>query len=249
MRFEDHLEGVKREIARFAAVVDKADMGAPVPGCPDFDIAKLVGHMGHVHRWVTHIISSDAQAPVGYASVTFPKPEDPAELGAWLAAGAAPLLSQLGGDPDAPVWGFGGNSRRWWARRMLHETTVHRSDAERAIGLEPEIDPEVAVDGVDEFLHLVTVIMGRRGLSDNLKGAGETLHLHATDAPGEWTITLGPDGMTWERGHSKATTAIRGAAADLLLLMYSRYRASDEERFETFGDLALAERWAGNTAV
>jgi hypothetical protein len=30
---------------------------------------------------------------------------------------------------------------------MLHETTVHRADAELALGVEPVISPAVAVDG------------------------------------------------------------------------------------------------------
>lgn len=249
MEHEEYLALLGPEIARFASVAEKADMAAPVPGCPEWTFADLAGHMGHVHRWVTHIISTNAQKWVGFASVEVARPEDPADLPAWLAEGAGPLLEALSGDPDAEVWGFGGNSRRWWARRMLHETTVHRADAERTLGLEPEIDAEVAVDGVDEFLHLVTVIMAMRGLTENLAGHGETLHLHATDAPGEWTITLGPEGMTWERGHSKATAAVRGRAADLLLLMFNRHRVQDEERFELFGDLGLAERWAQHTAI
>ena len=37
--------------------------------------------------------------------------------------------------------------------------------------------------------------------------------------------------------------------ADLLLLMYNRHRVQDEERFEVFGDLGLAERWALHTTI
>jgi uncharacterized protein (TIGR03083 family) len=249
MRHEEHVTLLGPEIARFVAVAEKADMAAPVPGCPEWDLAGLVRHMGHVHRWVTHIIESNAQSWVGFASVDIPKPEDPADLPAWLAAGAGPLLEALSGDPDAPVWGFGGNSRRWWSRRMLHETTVHRADAERTLGLEPEVDPDVAVDGIDEFLDLVNVISGLRNEPLRLAGSGETLHLHATDAPGEWTITFGPEGMTWERGHSKASTAVRGKVADLFLLMFNRHRVQDEERFQVFGDLGLAARWATNCVI
>lgn len=249
MELADHLAILGPEIERFAGIVKGMDMTAPVPGCPEWDLAALIGHIGHVHRWVHHILATSAQEPVPWTSVTYDKPEDPDALPEWLAAGAGPLLAELSGDPDAPVWGFGGNHRRWWARRMLHETSMHRADAELTLGLEPVRDPDVCVDGVDEFLHLVEVVMARRGQSANLRGQGESLHLHAVDAPGEWTITLGPDGMTWDRGHTKATTAIRGYSVDLLLLMYGRRKVGDLERFETFGDLAVAERWAANTQV
>jgi uncharacterized protein (TIGR03083 family) len=249
MRYEDHLAVLAPEITRFASVVRGMDMTAPVPGCPEWNLAALIEHTGHVHRWVTHILATGAQAPVPWTSVEYDKPEDPDELPAWLGAGGPPLLAELGKDPDAPVWGFGGNDRRWWVRRMLHETSVHRADAELTLGLEPVRDPDVAVDGVDEFLHLVEVVMARREQAGNLTGSGESLHLHAVDAPGEWTITLGADAMSWERGHSKATTAVRGCATDLLLLMYNRRHATDVERFETFGDLGVAERWSANTKI
>ena len=145
MKYEDHLAVLGPEIARFAAVVKGMDMSAPVPGCPDWDLAALIGHMGHVHRWVHHIVSSGAQEPVGFMAVKFPRPDDPADLPAWLAEGGPLLVEELSGDPDAPVWGFGGNSRRWWARRMLHEASVHRADAELTLGLEPVRDRKSVV--------------------------------------------------------------------------------------------------------
>ncbi len=38
-------------------------------------------------------------------------------------------------------------------RRVTQETAVHRVDAERAAGRDHRIDPELAADGVDEFLY------------------------------------------------------------------------------------------------
>ncbi|SCK59943.1 TIGR03083 family protein [Streptomyces sp. SceaMP-e96] len=56
-------------------------------------------------------------------------------------------------DPDAPMWAWGVDQHaRFWMRRMLFETLVHRTDAERAVGRRPVIDPALATDGVDEFL-------------------------------------------------------------------------------------------------
>jgi hypothetical protein len=80
-------------------------------------------------------------------------------------------------------------------------------------------------------------------------GTGETVHMHATDADGagEWMITMRPDDWTWERGHGKGTAAARGAAADLLLLVYGRLPA-DCGRFELFGDTALPARWVAKSA-
>ncbi len=165
---------------------------------------------------------------------------------AWLAGGAPPLLAALAaGDPASAVWGWGGDTRAWWARRLLHETTLHRADAEMAIGCEPEIAADVALDGIDEFLDNLPAVHGCE--ETTLHGSGETLHLHATDAPGEWTITLTPTGFTWERGHSKASVAVRGTVADLLLVVYGRRRVVDEERYQVFGDTELWARWVANS--
>jgi hypothetical protein len=76
---------------------------------------------------------------------------------------------------------------------------------------------------------------------------GDSLHLHATDAPGEWTITLTEDGYSWSGGHTKATVAVRGAAADLYLLLWNRRPPADAERFEIFGDAALMDAWLAAT--
>jgi uncharacterized protein (TIGR03083 family) len=249
MRHEEYIAATGPEIERFATLLEGKDLSAPVPGCPDWDLARLIGHTGVVHRWATRILETEAQEPIGFKAIAATVPTESAELPAWLAAGAAPLLAALDGDPDTSLWGWGGDTRGWWARRMLHETTVHRADAEMAIGCEPEVVAEVAVDGVDEFLANLPALTARKESGRDLSGSGETLHLHATDAPGEWTITLTPAGFTWERGHSKATVALRGSAVDLLLFVYGRRRALDGERYQTFGDTELLARWTANTAV
>lgn len=249
MEHEDYIAAIGPEIERFAALLEGKDLSAPVPGCPEWDLARLIGHTGVVHRWVVEIVETGATEPPGFRDIADAVPKDPADLPAWLAAGAEPLLAALAGDPETPVWGWGGSTRGWWARRMLHETTVHRVDAEMAIGCEPEVAASVAIDGVDEFLANLPALTARKDSGKDLRGSGETIHLHATDAPGEWTITLTPEGFTWERGHSKATVAVRGSAVDLLLLVYGRRRAVDEERYQTFGDAEVLARWVANTAV
>jgi uncharacterized protein (TIGR03083 family) len=246
----DHAEyvaGTSEEIVRFAGLVANADLDAPVPSCPDWDLAKLTTHAGSVHRWVTRIIDTRATARLSPREVELGLPTQRTGLPAWLAAGASPLRAAIASDPSTPAWTWApGGTVGWWARRMLHETTVHRIDVELSLGLEPEVAPRVAVDGVEEFLTNLPAFAG-----DNIKGlpVGDSLHLHATDAPGEWTIRVTDDGFSWHPEHAKAAVAVRGSATDLLLLMYGRRRPLDTERFETFGDLAVAERWAAATAL
>jgi uncharacterized protein (TIGR03083 family) len=246
----EHAEYVTRtseEIVRFAGLVANANLDAPVPSCPEWDLGKLTRHCGSIHRWVAHIVSSRATERIASRDVELALPASRTGLPAWLAAGASPLRAALATDPAVRVWTWGpGGTVGWWARRMLHETTVHRTDAQLALGLEPEIDPVAAADGIEEFLANLPAFA-----LDNIKGltSGESLHFHATDSPGEWTIQLTGDGFTWAAEHGKATVAVRGRIADLLLLCYGRRRAHDGDRFETFGDLAVAERWFAATQL
>ena len=106
----------------------------------------------------------------------------------------------------------------------------------------------VAADGIEEFL---ANLPSARRPSEHLASlpAGASLHLHATDADGEWLIRFAGDGgVEWSRGHAKATTAVRGPVAELLLFTYGRVPGTDP-RLTVFGDPALLEAWQEKTAL
>jgi uncharacterized protein (TIGR03083 family) len=237
------------EIARMAALVSAADPAAPVPTCPSWTVAKLVKHTGIVHRWATHIVSTRSSERVDQRDLEVGLPASEAAYADWLAAGAAPLLSALrSAGPDTAVWAWGTEQRSgWWARRMLHETTVHRADAEFAAGVSPDIDPVVAADGIDEFLANLPAARRPREHLGSLP-AGESLHLHATDFDGEWLIGFADGTVTWSRGHAKASAAVRGPVGLLLLFTYGRVPGSDS-RLTVFGDSALLVAWQEKTAL
>jgi uncharacterized protein (TIGR03083 family) len=234
------------EIGSLARAVGGApDIAADVPACPGWTVADLAAHTGNVHRWATAIVAARADA-----NQPFPAVESPWSSAdgwaTWLESGALPLLETLrSAGPSTPVWTWGpGRTSGWWARRMLHETAVHRADAQLALGIEPVIDPATAADGIDEFLdNLPTARRAARNLGS--LPAGASVHLHATDSDGEWVIRFGGDGpgtVSWTRGHEKATAAVRGPVAGLLLFTYGRLPAADP-RLAVFGDESLLELW------
>ncbi|WP_436772892.1 maleylpyruvate isomerase family mycothiol-dependent enzyme [Yinghuangia sp. YIM S09857] len=249
----DHDEYCDRFVAeadRFAAVLAGADLTTEVPTCPGWTLAKLVKHAGIAHAWsAANVRAGAAPGPVPARSLDLGLPDDPSGLPEWLAAGARRSAAYLkASGPDAPAWTFGPEPHaRFWGRRMLHETTVHRVDAELALGFEPVVDPEVAVDCIDELL---TVIPGA-GTSprDFPGGTGETLHIHTSGGPraGEWTITLSPDGYTWTRGHAKGDAALRGDAVAVMLVLHRRRELPDG--VEVFGDDSVLTRWLAATAL
>jgi uncharacterized protein (TIGR03083 family) len=209
----------------------------PVPACPDWDLAALQEHMGQIHRWADLILTTRPE--------TRPRRErTPLEPGAdrhaFVAEGAAGLRARfLAEDLDAPVWTFvGPRPARWWLRRQTQETTLHALDAIDAVGEgDFTVSPELAVDGIDELFEVfVPVLLDTAGFA----GAGETLHLHATDAEGEWLVRFGADAVTVTREHAKGDVAARGPASDLLLFLWGRVRPDD---LEVFGDTELLARW------
>ena len=254
MRVPDHewyCAGAEAEIALMASAVSGADLSGTVPTCPGWTMGRLVAHIGVVHRWATQIVATRATAPVDRRDLDTGFPDEDSGWAAWLAAGAAPLTAALrSAGPDAPVWTWGSAGRSgWWARRMLHETTVHRADAETALGAVPAVDPAVAADGIDEFLANLPFARRPREHLGSLP-AGESLHLHATDSDGEWLIRFpGPDGgIKWSRGHAKASAAVRGPVSVLLLFTYGRVPGSDP-RLTVFGEQSLLDAWQQKTAL
>lgn len=232
-----------------AAVVSGADPATPVPTCPPWSVARLVKHTGVVHRWVTHMVTARSGERVDRRDVEAGLPADEAAYPAWLAAGAAPLMVALrSAGPGAGVWTWGAEQRSsWWARRMLHETTVHRTDAELALGIEPVVDPVVAADGIEELLTNLPAAP-RPGEHLAELPQGESLHLHATDSEGEWVIRFTDGTVTWSRGHEKATTAVRGPVGLLLGVGYGRVPGSDP-RLAVSGDPSLVDVWQQKTAT
>jgi uncharacterized protein (TIGR03083 family) len=210
----------------------------PVPTCPGWTVEQLLGHVGRVHRRAASYLTTGSVTDIE------PAPEGGAVVD-WTRAGAAGLVAVLEarlGD-DAPVASWAGTRPAgFWHRRMAIETVVHRCDAQAAAGDIGPIDTALAVDGVDE---LFDVVLPFRPPTD-LDADGETIHLHATDpgldehGAGEWLLTLSGDRVAVEHRHAKGDVAVRGAASDLLLMLYGR---AGTERCEVFGDAALLDRW------
>ena len=245
-----YCDAVAVEIARFADAVKAVDPTIQVPTCPGWTVAQLVKHTGGIHRWAERMVRERAPERLDPRQLDLGMPADKADYPDWLAAGAGPLVATLrSAAPDAPMWAWGADKHaRFWSRRMLHETTVHRADAELALGREPTIDAAVAVDGIDEFLDNLPHAAYFAPNVTELRGNGESIHLHCTDTEAEWMVTLGREGFSWEHRHAKAAVAVRGAAADLLLLMYGR-RRPDSDRFEQVGDQAVLARWLEKSAI
>ena len=249
VEYSNMVEALGAEIGSFAETVRGVEPAMPVPACPPWNVAALVKHVGCSHRWAEHMVQRRSDRFVSFRDVPMGLPDEQGEYPAWLVAGRDPLLNTLrAAQPDEPMWAWGADQHvRFWARRQLFETTVHHADAQLALGRQPAIAVGIALEGIDEFLENLPFAERFAPNVKQLRGAGETLHLHCTDADGEWMIRLEPEGFTWEHGHGKGSVAVRGTASDLLLLTYGRLKA--DARFQSFGDETLLAKWLANASI
>ena len=243
------------ENAAFADLFRDADLSTPVPTCPEWSLEQLMRHVGRGDRWAAQIVTDQATEPVDPRTVAGGKqPAGRDNEIAWLQHGVRELIVAVEkSGAQTPVWTFlGMRPADWWIRRRLHETAVHRADAALALGAEFQIDAGVAADGITEYLERVMIraaenepSWGGPPLDD-----GQSLHLHATDdglgTTGEWTIFGRADGIEFEHGHAKSTTALRGPARDLLLAIVRRGSAG-ELGVEIFGDASVWNTWLART--
>ncbi|MFF0398562.1 maleylpyruvate isomerase family mycothiol-dependent enzyme [Streptomyces sp. NPDC005248] len=245
---DHYCEEILRQTDGLRAVISGADLGAKVPTCPEWTLRDLAVHVGGAHRWVNEIVRTRATEEVPDERVPqfTPDGDDPAVLDAWLTDGAAKTVASLReAGAGRPVWAWAWDrSAGFWARRMAHETVVHRADAAVTVNADYEVAPELAADTIDEWLEIVAFAQseGDREAVE-LRGAGRSLHLHATDTPGaEWLIEFGDDGFTWRRAHEKATVAVRGPLTDLMLV-FNRRQGVDSGRVEVLGERELLDFW------
>ncbi|MCX5382343.1 maleylpyruvate isomerase family mycothiol-dependent enzyme [Streptomyces sp. NBC_00083] len=233
-----------------------ADLTAAVPTCPDWTLRQLAVHVGGAQRWATEIVRTEAVAPFSPDKVPGaggPEGDDPAALDAWLAEGAencAALLREVG--PDRPVWSWTGPATSaFWARRMTHETLVHRADAAGAVGAAYTVPAEVGADTLDEWLDVLTFPRVFRSDDTKLGAPGHSLHLHAKDTGAQWFIELDDTAFTWRRAeagtHEKATVALHGPLADVLRVFYRRLPL-DTPTVEILGDGAVLDTWLTATS-
>ena len=235
----------------FGELIRGADPSTPVPTCPDWTLGQLFRHVGRGHRWAAQIIAERRSDMLDPREVRGGKPpDDPDAAFDWLNDSAQLVLNAVDRvGSEFRVWTFlGRRPAGWWIRRRLHEATVHRADAAIAIGADFEIPPELAADGISEWLERVSVQTKRSSLPLE---RGRTLHLHATDdglgPSGEWTITSDAvDGISWFHDHGKGDAALRGPVKDLLLAIVRR-RTVGQSGIEMLGDNAVWDEWLQRT--
>lgn len=222
---------VRLEGARVSELIRSGDLATPVPGLNRWKVRDVAAHLGGVHRWATRIVTNRSMDGPGFTKSKL----DETELCDWFDEGVEQLLLAFKANPlDDPCPNFNPGSEKtvgWWARRQAHETTVHRSDIERALEQTTPIPPEVAIDGIDEYLDVFVRTRGKQGLRGPLM-------LATTKPSSAWTLTPAdrPGRVDVSSGRANGVSnEISGAPEDLLLMLWGR-RPLEATAFEIRGD-------------
>jgi uncharacterized protein (TIGR03083 family) len=249
METSDFIKILRQEGSRLADAAAGAGLGALVPTCPGWTVRDLLVHTGAVHRWAAdHMLGGyTEERPMDETA-----PGD-AELLDWYRDLHSRLSDALDAAPaDLTCWFFlpAASPLAFWARRQAHETTVHRIDAESALGGgAPAVDAEFAADGVDELL---TGFHGR-ARSKVRTERPRTLRVRSLDTGHDWLVRLSTGHPVTERlaagaraGGETADCTVSATAGDLYLALWNRgpYDALTVE-----GDESLVELWRRTSAV
>ncbi len=246
MLIGDHIATLEREGDLLISAVAAADLEGKPPTCPEWTVRELAHHMGRVHRWAAAYVGGARLEPftADEAENVWGSLPDDAGLVSWLRDGARGIVAALQAAPtDLHCSTFlpAPSPRAFWARRQAHETTIHRVDAQLAVGAADPVPADFAVDGIDELL--VGFFSRNRG---RLRAdPARTLAVVLSDVDASWLVEIGPEGPQARRTPTPATAdaEVTGGANAVYLGLWNRGELA------ATGDQTLVALWRERAQV
>ena len=217
-------------------LVDAAVAAGPdaaVPSCPGWTVDTLLRHIGLIHLWATEVVTAEGpeiDQDVFDDRAVLP---DDGDVPAWARDAHAGLVRALRAAPDFDGWTFWPSptsARDFWTRRQLHETAVHRMDAELAAwrSLTP-MRADLAADGIDELL------TGLLPYEPLYAAEPRSMAVVLDDVEIAWYVSIAARPPETQRGLAPADLTLRGTANELYTFLQNR--ASDGVRAHGTTDL------------
>jgi uncharacterized protein (TIGR03083 family) len=245
------LHQLRADSSRVQELITDGNLRKPVTTCPDWDFQGLVTHLARVYNFAGTIVLERMEGPPVPGSLP-PQPEG-MPLREYFIDRVERLMAALEEVPaDERVWNFSPEpdvASFWW-RRQMHETIIHRIDAELAAGVEVTgVASDLASDTLSEVLMLLGLEESEPEESGFHAADALTLHFHSTDvepdnalgAWDEWFVDTAKNTVC--RQHGKATAAIRGPALELARWQWGRGGSA-----EILGDVEAATTWRRSIA-
>ena len=188
---------------RFFESIDEEHLPLDVVTCDGWDIEKLLTHLSF-GLGVCYPIAASAP-PETESELVFANADRSATTAVGLEAldtfrtNIFSCLELLGSmEPDKPCWTYSGpGTVSFWIRRAAVETTIHRYDAECALGLTPDVpSPERLRDGIDETLDFAFELACTKigAPESTLHIAADDITLHRSIGNGDPSVTLTGEG-------------------------------------------------------
>lgn len=212
---------------REAAVADELDRD--VPSCPGWSLRDLVAHVARVFLNYERLVTATAAPPADS------KGDGDFDLGEDVLAEYDTAVRKLtttldGVRLDDPAWVPGPHARiaRFWIRRLMCETAVHRWDAQMAFAAAEPIGSRAAAEGIQEVFDTF-IPWGRRREESTATGV---VQLFARDIDRHWFVRLregretllDPDSVDVDNTAIQASAS--GNASDLYLALWGRVQTS-----------------------
>jgi uncharacterized protein (TIGR03083 family) len=246
---EDYIEQFCAQGKQLLETAHRRDLDQAVPFCPNWSLRDLITHIGWVYRWVSVIVGENRKTPpsgVEREKLQDPDPSDDLAIVARLESALDGILTTLReAPPQLTSWTTWEtqDARRFWARRMLHETVIHRVDVQN-VGSETtvlgsELGSSVSADGIDEMVCGFASRYAKTLRTTN----PAVLELDAVDAGHRWWVELGPNPPRFGRGAYRgatSATSVSGRSGELLLFLWNRRSA---EGLDIRGHSHVLDTW------
>jgi uncharacterized protein (TIGR03083 family) len=250
---------VAQETAAFIADIEglSADAWQRPTNCPPWSVRELVAHLTRGAEAYVAAIEAGLRgelAPFQSREERQRRTEeimamDVHEIVSLFRANADRVADTFGGLGEAQVDTLGVHSTgprtaRWWVDQRLAELAFHRWDLERSLGLERELDREIAEHLLVTLMDENFVPIASRG---GLGGEGRFRLVERGGAGAAWTV-ISSNGFVGvsRRSGAPVDATLEGEAAALCLLVYGRRTAGELSRagrLNISGNRTPAERF------
>ena len=229
-----YVDAIEEEAERLVGLA-ASGLNSAVRTCPGWTVEDLVLHLAGIYRRnAAQIVASD---PLVRVEVAPPQRLQPLS---YLETSQMALVDALRErQPEDPCWNFTNDNETlaFVARRIAHESAIHRVDVELTRGPAHAIDPELAADGLDERIDL---LLRRTVTPVASHPLGGSICLVCSDVPSAWVIdaTRGP--VKIRAGRGPANAAVVGTASDIFCFSWNRPTIRP---LQVTGDRSIVDAW------
>jgi len=152
----------------------------------------------------------------------WPGERDPLEWFADAHRRLLALLTERGPAAPSYTWWPPDQTVGFWGRRMAQETVIHRVDVELGCGQTSPVDPQLAVDGVDEVLAVFLAGDWSEAPQDELRGQRIVVRTGGR----AWAVELLRDAVNVGASRGGEDAEVSGDSAAVLLWLWGRGSAA-----------------------